>query len=523
MGTMSEHTPQGDVRVFESDKLARNALGLRQVLFCIVTGAAPIAAMQFNVPYAVGGAGTAGPATFLLATVILTVFSVGYIEMARRVTAAGGFYSFISHGFGQVIGTGSAYTISAAYIFFTAANVGVTSYFFQTNVATWTNGNVDIPIWAIQAFLIIAVMTLSYFHVELTAKVLGVFLVTELVGLLVFDVAVLIQGGDSGLYPSKAFDFSAISGNADAKLGLGALAGIAFFGAFWSWVGFEMAPNYAEESRNPKKLMASATYISVVGLGVLYTFTCWMFVAGWGPGNASASIARQFGLTEGAAGNALEPLPHGYASAFYPLTDTFVGHAWTIIFQLLMITGSFACMTAFFNTSNRYVFAMAREGLLPRNFSRTHPSHRSPYHATFLVGGLIIAWVVGFYLYDSSTLGALLKLGTYAPLIFVFGILGIQALCSFAIMWYFWTKARDGWHWWKTGLAPLLGGLGQIPIMYLVNHNSAFLGGGEPFILKYLAWEILAIFVAGMGVALYFKSRDPARYAAIGRYLHEDA
>ena len=41
--------------------LARNALGLREVLFCIVTGAAPIAAMQFNVPWAVGGAGYAAP------------------------------------------------------------------------------------------------------------------------------------------------------------------------------------------------------------------------------------------------------------------------------------------------------------------------------------------------------------------------------------------------------------------------------------------------------------------------------
>ena len=167
---------------------------------------------------------------------------------------------------------------------------------------------------------------------------------------------------------------------------------------------------------------------------------------------------------------------------------------------------------------------MAREGLLPRNFSRTHPSHRSPYHATFLVGVLITGWTIGFYLYDSSTLGALLKLGTFAPLIFVFGILFIQALCSFAIIWYFWTKARDGWHWWKTGLAPLLGGLGQIPIMYLVNHNSAFLGGGTPPILKYLV-EIIARRSSSSGWASLSTSsaRDPARYAAIGRYLHEDA
>ena len=29
-------------------------------------------------------------------------------------------------------------------------------------------------------------------------------------------------------------------------------AGIGIFFAFWSWVGFEMAPNYAEESRDPR-------------------------------------------------------------------------------------------------------------------------------------------------------------------------------------------------------------------------------------------------------------------------------
>jgi hypothetical protein len=31
-------------------------------------------------------------------------------------------------------------------------------------------------------------------------------------------------------------------------------SGIALFAAFWSWVGFEMAPNYAEETRDPHKI-----------------------------------------------------------------------------------------------------------------------------------------------------------------------------------------------------------------------------------------------------------------------------
>src|SRR5436305_5249841 len=282
-------------QVEEPDALARNALGLREVLFCIVTGAAPIAAMQFNVPWAVGGAGYAGPATFLLATLILTIFSVGYVEMARRVTAAGGFYSFISHGFGAVIGMGAAITIALSYTIFSAANVGVTSYFAQSNIATWTNGNVDIPIGVLYIVLIVIAFLFSYFHIELTAKVLGVCLITEVLCLVIFDVVTMLKGGAHGVSVS-ALNPANIRGNSDAKAGLGALAGVAFFGAFWSWVGFEMAPNYAEEARNPKKMMASATYISVIGLGVIYTLTCWAFVTGWGKAQSSPSIARQFGL-----------------------------------------------------------------------------------------------------------------------------------------------------------------------------------------------------------------------------------
>ena len=62
-------------------ELARDALGLPAVLFCIVTGAAPLAAMMFNVPVAVSGGGYAVPAAFLVATIALTIFSTGYIEM----------------------------------------------------------------------------------------------------------------------------------------------------------------------------------------------------------------------------------------------------------------------------------------------------------------------------------------------------------------------------------------------------------------------------------------------------------
>ncbi len=51
------------------------------------------------------------------------------------------------------------------------------------------------------------------------------------------------------------------------------------FFAFWSWVGFEMAPNYGEESKNPKKIVPRAMYISVIGLGIFYTITSWASIS----------------------------------------------------------------------------------------------------------------------------------------------------------------------------------------------------------------------------------------------------
>src|SRR6266480_7564688 len=79
-------------------KLRKHAIGLWGVLFLTVTGSAPISAMLFNTPISVGfGNGIGTPAGFMFATVVLTIFSVGYCTMARKITATGGFYSFISH------------------------------------------------------------------------------------------------------------------------------------------------------------------------------------------------------------------------------------------------------------------------------------------------------------------------------------------------------------------------------------------------------------------------------------------
>ena len=108
---------QGDVA-----KLKKGAIGLGGVLFLTVTGSAPITAMLLNTPIVVGsGEGIGTPAAFIVATVVLTIFSVGYVAMSRKKTTAGGFYSYISHGLGREIGFGAGFGSLVAYGVFEAS------------------------------------------------------------------------------------------------------------------------------------------------------------------------------------------------------------------------------------------------------------------------------------------------------------------------------------------------------------------------------------------------------------------
>jgi amino acid transporter len=500
-------SPSATAPAAPQHKLAPGALGLPSVLFFIVTGAAPLAAMMFNVPVAVLGGGYAVPAAFLVATIALTIFSVGYIEMSRRVTAAGGFYTFITRGLGRVPGLGAGVLIALCYIVFSSAVMGVFGYFASTTVNDWFGLNISGWVYTLACLALISAF--AFFHIELTAKILGVALICEVLALLVLSVGVIGDGGADGfsaspLNPLDLFDNS----TAVSAFGAGA-AGVAIFGAFWSWVGFEMAPNYAEESREPKKIAKAATYGSVIGLGIFYIFMSWVFVTGFGTGGVGAGVNQQF------EGNV--------ASAWYLLTDRYVGGFLTKCFELFIVTSSFACAMAFYNTAARYLFSLSRERVLPSVLGRTHPKRHAPVNAAMAVTAIVAVYVIAFTIDDSSTEASLLKIGTWSPLLGVLGILAVQALASVAIINYFRTEARDGFHWFKTLVAPILGLLAMIGACYLLISNRATLAGdgSVPFV-QAIPYVVLLMFLAGVVLALVLRSSAPDRYAEIGSFEHDD-
>jgi amino acid transporter len=481
--------------------LRPRAVGLWGVTFTILAGAAPLYAMLFNVPITVQGGGYAGPAAFILATIALLVFSVGYIRMSQRVRSAGGFYSFVTAGLGRPLGLGTAYVTSVCYMVFCAAIIGPTAYFTHGSLLHWFG--VSVPTWLL-LFVILAISTLmSWFQISLAAKVLSVLMCGELIGLAVFVVTILVHGGAHGLSaaplnPVHLFN----NGQAIAVFGTAAV-GIALFAAFWSWVGFEMAPNYAEECSDPAKVGRRAMYTTVIGLGIVYTLVAFCFVNGWGVSQVSAAVKAQF--------------DGDYDSAFYPLTDKYGTRALTEYFRVLTITSGFAAQLAFYNTAARYLFSLGRERVLPSWVATTHKTHQSPHRASVVVTVVVGIYMLAFVASDSSTEATLTKLGTWSPLLGVLGLLAIQALVSLAVIRYFLVHARDGFHWWATFLAPILGGLAMVGgVILLMSNRDALSGAGTAPFVQAMPWVILGLFVAGIVAALGFRASGSARYQSIG-------
>ncbi len=94
------------------------------------------------------GNGLGAPAGFLFATIILTLFALGYVAMAKYITTTGAFYGFISHGLGQVWGMASGMLATFAYVVFEGSLIGGCAYF--ANDAVNTIVGVDIP-WLVFA------------------------------------------------------------------------------------------------------------------------------------------------------------------------------------------------------------------------------------------------------------------------------------------------------------------------------------------------------------------------------------
>ena len=510
-----------------SSGLKKGSIGIVAVIFMAVANAAPITAMTGNVPIAVGfGNGLGAPAGFLFATIILTLFALGYVAMARYITTTGAFYGFISHGLGQIWGMASGMLATFAYVIFEGSLIGGCAYF--ANDAFNTIFGVGVPWLLIAVVAIVAIAVLCYFDISLTAAILGVTLTCEVLILLALAFSVIFSGGgpdglmlDKTLAINHAFE-SLPAGAFGTAATAGAMATGLFF-AFWSWVGFETTAVYGEESRNPKKIIPRATIIAVVGLGLFYTFISAMVIAGNGAKNS---------IETSISANPLD--------LFFKLVDSKLGAVPLDIYKILLVIGSFACALAFHNAASRYLFALGREipsEKIKGTFGATHPKHGSPYIASSLQSIITLLIVLAFAFFTAvqspDANGNLADTPSLVPYVNIYGLLAligtaaimlVQAICSAAVISYFWVKKTHKGNVITTLICPLIGGVGMMYVVWALWQSLAVAAGAasNSYVLKAGPYMLLAVFVIGLGYAIWLRTAKPNDYAEIGRTVMED-
>ena len=125
----------------------------------------------------------------------------------------------------------------------------------------------------------------------------------------------------------------------------------------------------------------------------------------------------------------------------------------------------------------RIFYTMARDGLLPKVFSKVHPKYQTPYVNTALVG-IITAVAAGFF--DINVLGDMTSVGTLAA----FAIVCLSVI-------YLRRNAPELPRGFKVPFYPVTPVLGILSCAYLIYTVP-------PSVLIFFAW-----FMAGM-IALYF-------------------
>lgn len=468
----------------EKSKGISGNLGVLDIVLATLAFAGPLAGTAGYITIIIAfGNGIGAPVTFLAVMLAFLAFAVGYGAMTKYVTSPGAFYSYITAGLGKPAGLGSSFLILGSYL-----SIGVGFYGFAGIAARQFVaglGGPDIVWWAYSLVFWIAVGTLAYFHVAVSAKVLGVLLIAEVLVVLVFDAAVMFQGGAEGisLQPLSFEEFTS------GGLGIALIFGAALF------CGFEATAIYREEAKNPDRTIPRATIIVAVFIGVFYAITAWALITGLGTSQA------------------VELAGADSAGAFFAVAAKFGGKLFVDVASVLLLTSVLAAHLAIQNVTARYTYSLAVDGVFPRMLGEAHPRHRSPHRASMAAS---LAYLV--------LTGLLVIVGLTAEEIYAWfaGVASFTILCAMAITslaaFVFFQRRRDiPISLWRGTIAPALSflSLGVMVILGIINFPS-LIGGSEVLSNIMLATSI-AVFVLGYVVALRLKSRRPEVYERVGR------
>jgi len=388
---------------FEAGHAHGEGLGRSLGLFpltMIGVGATIGTGIFFTMVEAVPKAGPAVVLSFLFAAITAGLTALCYAELANRVPASGSSYSFAY----ATVGEFAAFIVAACLLLeyglaASATAIGWSDYLnnFLQNAIGWQipdalrsplvvsgksgveihAGHINLP----PILLVLLCCVLLVRGTKESATMNAVMVVIKL-AILVFFAAIAFTGFDiNNFHPF----FANPSGH-----GLGGMAGVtaAAGTVFFSFIGLDTIATAGEEVKNPTRNVPIGILAALVIVTVFYMLVA---VAAMGAQPAHVFEGQEAGLAV--------------------ILQNVTGKAWpALVLSAGAVISVFSVTLVTIYGQTRILYAISRDGLIPKAFQTVNPRTRSPVVNTLIVSvvvGLVAGLVDATFLWDMVSMGTL--------------------------------------------------------------------------------------------------------------------
>jgi basic amino acid/polyamine antiporter, APA family len=419
----------------------------------------------------------AGPAvllSFVIAGIVCAFAGLCYAELSSTLPVSGSAYTYSYTTIGEfaawVMGTlllleyGLAASVVAVgwsgYVVSLLGDMGINIPATLTGPMGYpkelADGTTVTTVFNLPAFLVCAVLAiLLVIGVSESAKVNNVIVAVKVTVLTAF----ILVGGAIVLANLNQFTpnwqpFIPENTGRDGEFGWSGIIRAASI-VFFAYIGFEAVSTAGQEAKNPAKDMPFGIIGSLIACTIIY-------------------ILVSIVLTMIVPYNSLN-VPDPVAVAVDAFGPQWAWFASTI--KVGAIIGLTSVILVLMYAQTRIFYTMARDGLLPKVFAKVHPTFRTPWINTLLVG-LAVATAAGFF--DINFLGDATSVGTLAAF----------AIVCLTVIWLRRTHPEIP-RGYKVPLYPIVPALGILSCVWLITSVP-------PNVLTFFAWYVLG------GVVLYF-------------------
>ena len=359
------------------------------------------------------------PIAYIITLIMIFFTALSYCRMSTYLPLSGSAYSYTQRTFGPIIGFSIGWVQILDYLFLPIVNYVVLGLYLHEAFPV-------IPAWGFILGALVSVTALNYIGVKLVTPI-NLFLITLQVIFIGLFIFLSFKGAD--LSPANLIEPLNPSGHEMAGL----LSGAAVL--CLAFLGFDAIATMAEETKNASRTLPKAIMLTVVIAGAIFLIVSFVsnisypewqdFIPIDRQDTASLDVINRVGDQSGFGGKLLSDL-----------------------FLAAYLTGVYASAMTSQTSVSRILFAMGREGVLPRKiFYNLHPKFHTPHLALICVATF-------------SLIALFIPLNLVVSMISFGALVAFTAVNACVIKSHLFTQAKENYNlkgFLSYGLLPLIG------------------------------------------------------------------